>query len=258
MIPHRPWPLRMIAMIRPRRQFLRALLLWLTLIPMAACLQADPLVMPIQPWSPLTEAQIEMFRSPLTGGLPVASMEPPTSAESNPAVDFYTQAFGVSVEEAERRLRLQYPMGLLGAEICEAEATCAGSWMQHEPVFGLVVAFTLPVEKGEAIVDKYLKGVKWADQVMVVQRTYTLAELEEMLRLAGEILQGVEGLDDLIYASGLDIPMGKVRLYTPDPIALHAKLVHERVFEGTGIWIGDIEFVYQAQPMVPASPLASP
>lgn len=251
MISRRLAHLCVIPAVRPR-QFLRALLLLLVLVLTAACLQADPLVMPIQPQSPLTETQLEVFKSPLTSGQPVSPVEPSSSKERVPGFEMYAEMLGLPYEEAERRLLLQAAMNEIEIKIAEAEPTYAGSWMQHAPVFGLVVAFTLPVAEGKALVAKYLENVVWADQVIVVRRPYTLAELTEMLRLVGETLQEVEGLDDLIYASGLDIPMGKVRLYTPDPSTLHEKLVREQVFQGTPIKISDIEFVFQAQPMAPA------
>lgn len=191
-----------------------------------------------------------MSPTPQVPQLGAVSDKPP-----NPAVDSYVQTFGVSVEEAERRLRLQYPMRQVGGRVCEAEPTCAGFWVQHEPVFGLVMAFTLPAAEGAAVAAEHLAGTEIGELVIVVQRPYTLAELREMLRLVTQILQGVEGLGDLIYASGLDIPAGKVNLYSPDPAALREKLIHEQAFVGTGISIDDIEFVFQAQP---ASPIYGP
>lgn len=252
MIP-RPLPLRLFPAVISRRQSGRALLLLLALSLISACLQADPLVMSIQPQSPLTEAEIAIFRSPLTSGQPMSPVEPPASGERAPGIEMYAEMMGLPYDEAARRLQLQAAMNGIESIIAATEPAYAGSWMQHTPVFGLVIAFALPVTEGQAIVAQYLNDVAWADQVIVVQRTHTLVELREMLDLVGEILREVEGLDNLIYASGLDIPVGKVQLYTPDPSALHEKLIRAQVFDGTPIQISDIEFVFQAQPMVPAA-----
>jgi hypothetical protein len=54
----------------------------------------------------------------------------------------YAEDYGVSVEEALRRLRLQTVIGDLGAEIAAlAVDTYAGHWIEHEPEFRVVFAF---------------------------------------------------------------------------------------------------------------------
>ncbi|MCC6167706.1 MAG: hypothetical protein IT329_10805, partial [Caldilineaceae bacterium] len=146
--------------------------------------------------------------------------------EPNPTFAAYAEAMKIPYEEAERRLILQSKMNEVEIKIAEAEATYAGSWTQHEPTFGLVVALTDP--DGQAIVEKYLQGIAWADLVQVVQRPRTLVELEGMLDQTQTALKGVEGLSDLIYASGLNVQESKVRLYSPAPEALQAKLVQEQ------------------------------
>lgn len=182
-----------------------------------------------------------------------SDMVPPdeTTADApNPGITAYAEAFGLPYEEAERRLLLQAAMNNVESQIAQQEPSYAGSWTQHEPEFGLVVALTDP--DAEAIVAKYLEGVEWADLVTVVQHPNTLAELEEYLLQVQAATEGLAQRAELIYATGLNIQEGKVRLYSPTPDVLRDKLVQEQVLDGTPVTLEDIEFVLQEHPALPA------
>lgn len=56
---------------------------------------------------------------------------------------WYAERFGVSHEEAVHRLRLQGAIGELDSALRSERRTFAGLWIEHEPVFQIVVAFTV-------------------------------------------------------------------------------------------------------------------
>ncbi|MCC6165680.1 MAG: hypothetical protein IT329_00505 [Caldilineaceae bacterium] len=178
------------------------------------------------------------------------SADETVAEEPNPAVVFYTKALNVSEEEAWRRLMLQGPMIEVGNKIAEAEPTYAGSWLQHEPEFRLVIALTAP--EGQAIVAPYLQGVEWANAVEVVQRPKTIAELEALLNQVGEVTSRVEGVSDLLYGMGLNIPEGKVQFYSPTPEVLRDVLGRAPAFRAAPVALEEMEFVFQAQRLEPA------
>jgi hypothetical protein len=88
----------------------------------------------------------------------------------------YAEMFGVSVEEAVRRLDLQGLVGDLNATLREREAaTFAGLWIEHEPEFRAVVAFT---RDGQETLCPYVEGTPLADSIELRTARFSLAELE--------------------------------------------------------------------------------
>lgn len=90
-------------------------------------------------------------------------------------VTMYAETMGIPYAEAERRLMLQAEMDLLESKIIAGEPLYAGSWMEHQPEFGLVVGFA--ALDGETLIQKYLLGIPWAELVHIKQMPYTIAEL---------------------------------------------------------------------------------
>jgi hypothetical protein len=81
-----------------------------------------------------------LFFSVLTHPLAAASELP-----HGPTADAFSYAedYGVTLEEAARRLGLQEEIGVLGAEIAALEPDLyAGHWIEHEPTFRVVFSFT--------------------------------------------------------------------------------------------------------------------
>ena len=69
---------------------------------------------------------------------------------------YYAKDYGVELSEAIRRLTLQEPIGKLGATLESNEAgTLGGFWIQHEPEYRVVAAFT---KDGEKTMAKYVQG----------------------------------------------------------------------------------------------------
>ena len=64
--------------------------------------------------------------------------------EPNPAAFEYAKQFEVSIEEAPRRLGLQFEMAELASQIAEQEPSFGGSWLQHKPDLRLFIAFASP------------------------------------------------------------------------------------------------------------------
>jgi hypothetical protein len=124
-----------------------------------------------------------------------AQIEPTTLEEPTPgpalqadAAEYARQA-GVSQEEALRRLRLQDEFGgLNGLLQNEQSQTFAGSWIQHEPDYRLVVAFT---QDGERTLQPYLQGKPWAELVEIKTFSHSLAELKaaqwRAMKIAGTL-----------------------------------------------------------------------
>jgi hypothetical protein len=101
----------------------------------------------------------------------------------------YARQLGVSVEEAIRRLELQGEIGELNQALEEGEAeTFAGLWIQHEPVYRVVVAFTRDAER---TIQPYLKDKPWAGLVEVRRFPFSykdlLAAQEQVVRAAQEL-----------------------------------------------------------------------
>ncbi len=109
----------------------------------------------------------------------------PGALAPTPTVDFaalpdtqqYAEAFNVSPEEAGRRLQIQQWLGESGLEArlaSEQAATFGGLWIQHEPEYKIVVAFT---RDGERTLAPYIEGLPFAADVEVRTVRYTHAEL---------------------------------------------------------------------------------
>jgi hypothetical protein len=119
----------------------------------------------------------------------IITEEAPATTSSDPFEDaiakdahWYAEQFGVSHEEAVRRLRWQGAIGALDSALRSERRTFAGLWIEHEPVYHIVVAFT--VADGAEILQPYLTGQPYADYITVRQHRYTLTELEAAQREA--------------------------------------------------------------------------
>jgi len=92
-----------------------------------------------------------------------------------PLAEEMAPTWGVSVEEAYERLRAEDPIGTLQVELAEREAeTFAGLWIQNEPEYRVVVAFT---RDGKKTLEPYLKNRSIPGLEVRAART-SLAELE--------------------------------------------------------------------------------
>lgn len=100
-------------------------------------------------------------------------------SEDDPLVQdarMYAAEFGVSLEEAVRRLRLQGPIGDLARNLTvEEQDTFAGLWIQHQPEYRVIARFT---RDGARTIGPYVEGGPLEGLVEVLPADATLAELE--------------------------------------------------------------------------------
>ena len=130
----------------------------------------------------------------------------------------YAADFGVSEEEALRRLRLQGEIGQLDDRIAKGDGnTFGGLWIQHTPDFKVRVAFT---EDGNSKLSEYdtssgLEGELEAVGVGVSVEALLAAQADAMAA-AGRVSQATES--DVILVDN------RVELYTVDPEGLERAL----------------------------------
>lgn len=162
----------------------------------------------------------------------------------NQAITLYAEAMNISYAEAERRLYLQGEMGPVQQKVIEGEPSYAGSWIQHQPEFGLMVAFAAP--NGEELIQKYLEGITWADLVQVIELPYTDDELLAILTQVNQAAMAT----GILFESGASFQRSKVTLWTPQPDDLRAQLAANPAIAD---YLDDIEYIYQAGVSAPAT-----
>ena len=134
--------------------------------------------------------------------------------EPNPDAAAYAEDLGVSLEEANERLGLQDSIGELQADLLANEAdSFAGLWLEHEPVYQVVVAFVGDV--GEEVIRPYLQKYPALTSVIEIRTaTYTWAELEAAQQEAFNI---VAQLEPMSVAGGVDVMQNQVFLTVGNP-----------------------------------------
>jgi hypothetical protein len=138
----------------------------------------------------------------------------PASAQTENAesktrlLDGYAKTFGVASTEAERRLRLQREIGLIGAKM-KRDPAYAGHYIEHKPVYRVVAKFT---GDATAALAKYTQDPLWTPEVAAVP----YGELQATQSRLYPILKGL-GFES---ASRIDIPTGEVQFAVLDPVAV--------------------------------------
>lgn len=136
----------------------------------------------------------------------------PTPTEINPDAQYYADDFGVSLEEANRRLQQQEALGTLAEMLRTNEAdSFAGLWIEHEPAYKIVIAV---VGDGDAVIRPYLTNLSFADDVEIRPAQHTLAELEAAQQEAFAI---IDQLDSLSIGGGIDVKTNQVVLTVGNP-----------------------------------------
>ena len=135
-----------------------------------------------------------------------------------PDAQWYADQYGVSLEEAINRLMLQNTIGELGAEIESKEAdTLADFWIQHEPDYRVVVAFT---KDGEATISKYVQDGPLAEIIEVRTAQATHRDLQKAQTNATRLVHGL-GFNT---ASSINVFENRVELYASDRAAIEEAL----------------------------------
>ena len=131
----------------------------------------------------------------------------------------YAEDFGVELTEAIRRLTLQEPIGRLGGTLESNEAdTLGGFWIQHEPEYRVVAAFT---RDGEETIAKYVQDGPLVDIIEVRTVDATLEELRQSQREAGLIVRGL----GFQAASGINVFENRAEIYVHDHLQVEEALV---------------------------------
>jgi hypothetical protein len=129
----------------------------------------------------------------------------------------------ISVDEAIRRLTYQISIGTLGAELEQQEAdTFAGLWVQHEPEYRVVVAFT---HDGEETIQRYVENTPLVDLIDVRTTEATLAELKAGQQETHRLLDDIK----LSAASGINLQENRVEIYVTDRSLFDATLQETHV-----------------------------
>lgn len=128
----------------------------------------------------------------------------------------YADTFDVSLEEAVARLSMQESIGALNAALEANEAeTFAGLWIQHEPEYRVIVAFT---RDGEETIQPYIEGQPFAHLVEVGTFHYSYAELQQIQKevtdqlMANEVPFSALGVD--VMSNQITIEVGNTEQFT--------------------------------------------
>ena len=189
----------------------------------------------------MTIAACQEVQTTSTENVPVSA--PLSTQDVSPALlkdaRSYAEDFGVSLDEAIGRLAGQEAIDALDQELQSKEsATFGGLWIQNEPKYRIVVAFT---RNGEETIRPYVEGTAVAAIVEVRQVEKSLVELRRAREDAKEMVKEL-GFKP---GSGLDIPNNVVQLY------LTAKEIEklEMDLRKAGLTLPDnVELVAEAPP----------
>jgi hypothetical protein len=122
----------------------------------------------------------------------------------------YASEYGVSTEEAARRLSLQDQAGELEVELEAREAATFGSlYIEHEPSFRVVALFT---RGGEQTMQSHVAGTPLEGVVEVRQVDATLEELEAAQDEATSIYES----KGVAFNSDIDVIQNRVEVYVTD------------------------------------------
>jgi hypothetical protein len=151
---------------------------------------------------------------------PLATTDLPEGVSPALVMDaqMYAEQYGVELSEAITRLTLQNEIGELGAEIESKEAgTLAGFWIQNEPEYRVVVAFT---RDGEATISKYVQDGPLLELIEVRTAQATLRDLKKAQKKASGLVHGL-GFN---IASDINVFENRVELYATDRAELEKAL----------------------------------
>lgn len=130
----------------------------------------------------------------------------------------YASDYGVSLEEAKRRLTLQESVGALQAELLANESsTFGGLWIQHEPQFRIVARFT---RDGATTTRPYVADGPLSGLV----ETRTAAATLDELRAAQDDATNIARAAGVAVESQIDVMENRVKLFVVDREELDSSL----------------------------------
>lgn len=130
----------------------------------------------------------------------------------------FAEQRGIELSEALSRLQSQDDVGTLQVKLAEEQAeTFAGLWIEHEPTYRIVVAFT---RDGEETIQPYIENSPLADKVEVRSAEMSYVELKNLHNQATRLTNEL----GLPVSSSIDIQNNVVELYITDQARFDAAL----------------------------------
>jgi len=146
----------------------------------------------------------------------------PTDALRHDATTL-AQDLRISVDDALLRLQQQELVGQLNAQLEQREAaTFAGLWVQQQPTYHIVVAFT---RDGQSTIRPYMAGTALEPFIEVRTATASYADLRAAQQAAQQQLHTL----GLVADSGINLPSNQVEICVTD------RALFERTLRQAGI-----------------------
>ncbi len=122
----------------------------------------------------------------------------------------YIYDSGISIDEAKRRSQISSEAGYLQNPLRQNEsATYAGLWIEKEPTYCVVVAFT---KNGTATLQNYVEDGPLSDAIRIRTAKYSLEELRVRRQEAEQVLKEL----DIDFGSALLERYNKIELWITD------------------------------------------
>ncbi len=135
---------------------------------------------------------------------------PPLNAAFLQDANLMATEMGIPVDDVLRRVQLQEQIAPLHAALEQREApTFAGLWVQHQPEFRVVVAFT---QNGPETLHPYVVNTPLQDVIEVRSATATYSELKEAQQKTQHLLQKA----GLSVTSAINLQANQVELSVTD------------------------------------------
>ncbi len=135
----------------------------------------------------------------------------------------YAEAYGVSVEEAIRRLEMQggTAPSHLERELESSERDAfAGLWIRHRPDYGITVAAARDFEAVEEKARAHVEGTRWEGTVKIKRVEAALAELRAARAEAERMLDRL----GIQYSSGDNLYKNRMEIYVKDKAQVQRRL----------------------------------
>lgn len=158
-----------------------------------------------------------------------------TEGTESADIQWYADHYGVTVEEAARRLELAPEISRLQSKLRSNESeSFAGLWIQHTPEYKVVARFTA---NGDQTIRPYIQSGPLSEMVLVRTAVLSEATLIEAQRNAVKLADKV-GVDK---DSSVDIRNNRVEFNVLDKSDVHSKLDSRGLSLPTGVSVIQVE-----------------
>lgn len=158
----------------------------------------------------------------------------------HPDARMYAKDFDVSLEEADRRLKMQGDTlpTLLERELKKKEPDAyAGLWLRHEPDYGLTVALAGDSEAAVERVRRFVEGTRWEGTVDIKHVEASMIELNAARAEAKRIFNRL----GVMHESDTNVFKNRIEFYVANRAQFERKLsasgleLPEHIFIGEGL-----------------------